>query len=226
MGPRIFLLGLGRIPGHKNHDFEETRQRLAQQVATQLLASAGTQPSLHALASGVGVDPGTLRHYFTDRRGVVQAAFESLLPMGGRWLAATRALGDQPAPQALAQLMGRLAEAWPGMVGGMHGAGFSEGMLEPSIGQSYVSSILEPTLGAVEQLLAVFHGRGELNVPDPRVGALALMAPVLFALFHQHQLGGARCRPLELKPFLEAHLRGFLAGYGPPPRSTKSPKEK
>jgi AcrR family transcriptional regulator len=178
-----------------------------------MLMAGGTHPSLRTLAEGAGVDPGTLRHYFGDRRGVVQAAFEHLLKFGQERQAWAKSLAELPAREAFKELLGQISVAWSGALGGMHAAGFAEGMADSELGQIYVSSILEPTLGSVEELLIVFHTRGELSVPNARVAALALMSPVLLALFHQHQLQGRRCRPLVLSEFVEAHLDGFLKGY-------------
>ncbi|MFY0575338.1 TetR/AcrR family transcriptional regulator [Cystobacter fuscus] len=73
---------MGRISGARNRDHEETRSKLAQSLAQQLLLAGGTHPSLRTLAEGAGVDPGTLRHYFGDRQGVMQAAFEHLMKFG------------------------------------------------------------------------------------------------------------------------------------------------
>jgi len=200
---------MGRISGARNRDHEETRSRLLQSVAWQMLQAGGSHPSLRVLADGAGVDPGTLRHYFGDRRGVVQAAFEYLLKFGQERQAWARSLAELPAREAFTQLLKQIAAAWSGALGGMHAAGFAESEL----GQIYVSSILEPTLSSVEELLIIFHTRGELSVPHARVAALALMSPVLLALFHQHQLQGNRCRPLVLESFIEQHLDGFLKGY-------------
>ncbi len=204
---------MGRIPGARNRDHDEARSRLLQRISQQMLASGGTHPSLRTLAEGAGVDPGTLRHYFGDRRGVVQAAFEHLLQFGQERQAWARSLAELPARAAFKQLLEQIAAAWTGALGGMHAAGFSEGMADSELGQIYVSAILEPTLNSVEELLIIFHTRGELSVPDARVAALALMSPVLLALFHQHQLQGRRCRPLALPVFVEQHLDGFMKGY-------------
>jgi AcrR family transcriptional regulator len=204
---------MGRISGARNRNHDETRTRLLASVAQQMLMSGGSHPSMRVLADGAGVDPGTLRHYFGDRQGVVQAAFEYLLQFGQERQAWAKSLAELPAREAFTQLLGQIAAAWSGALGGMHAAGFAEGMADSGLGQIYVSSILEPTLASVEELLIVFHTRGELSVPDARVAALALMSPVLLALFHQHQLQGRRCRPLVLERFIEQHLDGFLKGY-------------
>jgi AcrR family transcriptional regulator len=204
---------MGRISGARNRDHEETRSRLVQSLAQQILLAGGTHPSLRTLAEGAGVDPGTLRHYFGDRQGVVQAAFEHLMKFGQERQAWAKSLAERPAREAVHHLLEQIAAAWTGSLGGMHAAGFAEGMSDSELGQIYISSIFEPTLNAIEELLIVFHARGELSVPDARVAGLALLSPVLMALFHQHQLHGRRCRPLDLTVFIARHLDGFMRGY-------------
>lgn len=204
---------MGRVLGALNKDHEETRQRLIASITTQLLQSGGSPPSLRTLAEKAGVDPGTLRHYFGDRRGVVRAAFDHLLQYGQKQKDAALALSALPVREALITLLTRVGQAWPGALGGMHATGFAEGMADPELGQAYISNILEPTLATVEELLARFHGTGHLKVENARVSALCLMTPVFFGLFHQHQLQGRRCRPLELGPFIEAHVDIFLRGH-------------
>ncbi len=208
---------MGRATGTLNKDHHEARGDLARKVAQQLLTAGGTLPSLSALANGAGVDPGTLRHYFVDRRGVVKAAMETLLPHGNEQKLRALALAELPVRDALITLLGRVAKAWGGMLGGMHATGFAEGMVDGELGQTYVMTMLEPTLGTVESLLEHYRARNTLHISDVRLGALALMSPVLLACFHQFQLQGRACRPLDLDAFVEGHVNGFLRGYAPPP---------
>ncbi|MFT3713512.1 MAG: TetR/AcrR family transcriptional regulator [Archangium sp.] len=211
---------MGRISGALNRDHDEKRGKLASSLAHVILAAQGKHLSLKELAESVKVDPGTLRHYFTDRTGVVQAAFESLLPMGEAQKARAAQLAELPARKGITTLCERIMAAWPQMLGGMHAAGFVEGMSNGELGQAYVATMLEPTLDAVEKLLVAYAARGELEVRDARIAALALMSPVFLALFHQHQLMGRKCRPLDLDAFLEGHLEDFFRGHGPRSRSS------
>lgn len=204
---------MGRATGALNRDHAATRAELARKVAQHLLTNGGSLPSLRTLAVGVGVDPGTLRHYFADRRGVVQAAMETLLPLGEDQKVRALALSELPVREALVTLLSRIAKAWGGLLGGMHATGFVEGMVDGEVGQTYVRTMLEPTLATVEALLERYHARNTLSVPDVRLAALALMSPVLMACFHQFQLGGRSCRPLDLDAFVEGHVDGFLRGY-------------
>lgn len=205
---------MGRISGALNKDHSEKKERLASALAHVILSAQGRHLTLKELAQSVEVDPGTLRHYFADRQGAVRAAFESLLPMGEVQKARATRYAALPAREGLHTLLSEIAKAWPSMLGGMHSAGFTEGMSDGELGQTYVSTILEPTLDVVEKLLVGYAARGELKVPDARVAALALVSPLLLGLFHQFQLHGRKCRPLDVPTFLDSHLDGFLRGYG------------
>lgn len=206
---------MGRIVGALNKDHAAKKDRLAGALARVILTAQGRHLSLKELAQAVDVDPGTLRHYFVDRQGAVRAAFESLLPMGEVQKARAARYASLPAREGLHALLSEIAAAWPSMLGGMHSAGFTEGMSDGELGQAYVASILEPTLDAVEKLLVGYSARGELCVADARVAALALVSPLLLGLFHQFQLQGRKCRPLDVPTFLHGHLDGFFLGYGP-----------
>ncbi|MBL8921868.1 MAG: TetR/AcrR family transcriptional regulator [Myxococcaceae bacterium] len=214
---------MGRSTGSLNRDHAETRAELARKVAQLLLSSGGSLPSLQKLADGAGVDPGTLRHYFADRRGVVKAAMETLLPLGDDQKARALALATLPVREALVTLLSRVANAWGGLLGNMHATGFVEGTVDAGLGQTYVTTMLEPTLATVEVLLERFASRNMLVLADVRVGALALLSPVLLACFHQFQLQGRACRPLDLTAFVEQHVDGFLRGYASTPSPVSSP---
>ncbi|MCC6809120.1 MAG: TetR/AcrR family transcriptional regulator [Deltaproteobacteria bacterium] len=178
-----------------------------------VLQAGGKAQSWRELAKAAAVDPTTLRHYFGDRRGLVRAVYESLQPIGRMRRDLALALLEKPAKDAFATLLKQVASAWPMVLGGMHALGFSEGFADADLGQAYVALVLEPTLVTFEEMLAHYAGKGELSVPDMRVAALALAAPVLLGLFHQHQLSGSRCRPLDVDVYIDAHLAGFFSGY-------------
>lgn len=65
--------------------------------------------------------------------------------------------------------------------------------------------------------------RGDLSIDDVRHASLMSLSPVVFALLHQDNLSGARCRPLELPRFFETHVDAFLRAFPPPPKRAKGP---
>jgi AcrR family transcriptional regulator len=204
---------VGRPTGTLNKDHADTRADLARRLAQRLLTAEGKLPSLRTLADGAGVDPGTLRHYFSDRTGAVKAAMETLAPLGDEFQATARMLSGLPPEDALKTLLGLITRGWPGVLGQMHAMGFVEGLVDGALGQAYLAAMLEPTLAIVEELLTTLSSRNALNVPEARFAALALVSPVLVACFHQVQLEGRACRPLDLDAFVEAHVRGFMLGH-------------
>jgi len=148
-----------------------------------------------------------------ERDPFVHAVFESLLPFGAIHHNLALELLVLPPEEAFTILLKRICEGWATVLGGLHAVGFAEGMGDSELGHSYVSMILEPTLATFEVMLAHYHEKSFLYVPDVRVGSLGLAAPIVLALFHQYQLSGNRCRPLDLPSFVEAHVAAFLRGY-------------
>lgn len=202
---------MSRPAGRRSHDYEEKRTALAQAVVPLLLT--GERPSLRDLAAAAGVQVNTLRHYFGDREGLVIAAIAQVGASGAPWIAATRALGQQEPATALGVWLGWLRLGWLNGLNNIHRMGLQEGLGVERAGQAYLNSVLEPTLHVLEELIADWMARGQLLQGDPRIAGLGLLAPVLVALLHQHDLGGQRCRPLPMEAFLTEHLQSWLRAW-------------
>jgi AcrR family transcriptional regulator len=183
-------------------------------IAPVVMHAAPARPSLREMAKAAGVSVNNLRHYFGTREGVLEAVFEAMGHAGKPYVAEAMGYTSMPVEQGLRTMVGRIVEGWtPEGLGGLHRSGISEGLGSEALGPAYVEYILEPTLVAVERMLEVWRDRGEVEVADLRTAALGLMAPVVLALLHQRGLGGSGCRPLDIEPFLDAHVEGFLRGY-------------
>ena len=205
-----------RTYGAKNADHEAKRAQMVAQIAPVIMRAAPERPSLRQMSKAAGVSVNNLRHYFGTREGVLQAVLEAMGVAGEPYM--RRALGftERSVSEGLRTLLGEYVTAWtPEQLGGLHRSGISEGLGSETLGPVYVEHILEPTLTVVEEMLGIWHERGEIDVADRRFAALALMAPVLIALLHQRGLGGDGCRPLEFDAFLDAHVAGFVRGWGP-----------
>lgn len=206
---------MARPAGSRNADHDAKRAALVDAVVPVILGAGPERPSLRELARAAGVRPNTLRHYFGDRDGVVQAAFERIATKGGDRQAWARSLAALPPREGLRAMLHAVVGGWQrGALGGMHAAGLAEGMGHPTIGRTYIERILDPSLRVIEALLADWTAQGLLRATDPRTAALALFSPIMLALLHQRELDGAHCRPLDLAALVDVHVDHFLDGWG------------
>ena len=206
---------MGRPEGRTNADFDAKRDALALRVLGAL-SEGEAGASMRELAAACEVTPPTLRHYFGDRDGAVRAALAMARRLGSEHLLriATADLG--PARPALAAALDDLLRGWIDHgVGRLHELGLQVGLGHASLGPAYLEEILEPTLQAFEARVALHVARGELAVADIRHATLALIGPLVLALLHQRELGGQRCRALDLRKLAAAQLADFLQLHAP-----------
>ena len=205
---------MGRPPGTRNPGYLEERARLVEACRVRLSASDGAGVSFRELAAAAGVGIPTLRHYFGTRDGVIEAVLVAASELAEPYL---RALGEGALPPLRESLMALLTVLTSGrqraFVDSVHAIGLTHGLGEERLGPAYLSALLEPPLRTVERILARHIERGELVDEEPRYLALALVAPVYLARWHQRLLGGAALRPLDLEAFAHAHLEAFLRAH-------------
>ncbi|WP_217909856.1 TetR/AcrR family transcriptional regulator [Pseudenhygromyxa sp. WMMC2535] len=184
------------------------------QIAPLVMRAAPERPSLREMAKAAGVSVNNLRHYFKTREHLLEAVFEAMGVAGQPYVARALQFTELPVGEGLKTLMTELGAAWtPDKLGGLHRSGISEGLGSARLGPAYVEHLLEPTIAVVEQMLARWAERGEIEVGDLRVAAMSLISPLLLALLHQRGLGGDCSRPLDFEPFIEELVERWLAGY-------------
>jgi AcrR family transcriptional regulator len=207
---------MSRPSGVRNADYEQARTGLLDALTPALTAPGGLGLSFRAMADAAGVGPATLRHYFTDREGVLEAVLQRWRAQGAPYLleGASADRGDT-AEASLAWFLGYLRLGWERGVGRAHAFGLSAGMGDARLGPAYVSELLEPTLVSAEARLARLVAEGKLSPCDLRFAALELLSPVVLVLLHQGPLRGDQCRPLDVDRFLDEHLRRFLRAHAP-----------
>jgi AcrR family transcriptional regulator len=204
-----------RTTGARNSDYELARDRLLDAVIPRLTAAAAERPSFRELADHAQVSVSTLRHYFSDREGLVIAAFTRMHDLGREHMESSVLLASLPVEEALRAYAENLLMGWMHFgVGAMLSTALAEGMNQPRLGPAYVQELLEPMIQGCEALLAGLIEAGSLPPLDTRLGAIQLISPLFIALLHQDTLGGVACRPLELSAFVPAHVRAFLVGHG------------
>ncbi len=205
---------MARTAGSRNADYDEQRLTLARRVRARVMAPDGLRASLRQLAAAADTSVATLKHYFTDRDGVLRAVLESQHVDAAPYLAmaAVPIAGDVEA--SLSAYLVRLKGAWfEHGVGVIQATALAGGLGSPALGPTYVNHLLEPLLGTCETLLRRHVELGDLAPLDPRIAALEFLAPVVLALLHQDSLSGASCRPLDLDAFFTAHVAAFLRAW-------------
>jgi AcrR family transcriptional regulator len=211
--------GPGRRPGTRNESYEQKKLALARRVRAAVVVQRGT-PSLHELARASEASIPTLKHYFGDLSGAIAVALRTVEADAREHLQGISSPGHLSLLESLRKVGLDLANAWARFgVGPLFAAGMAAGVANATLGPAYIDGVLEPTIRAVEARLRVHAERGELDLaPDDEPGirgaALAFISPILVALLHQHELSGARCRPLDVAAFTESHVVRFVAAYG------------
>lgn len=207
---------MGRARGSPNANHEDKRLAMCRAMVPALLTK-GRPATLKELAEAADVSVPTLRHYFGDRDEVVQAILEQAHEDAAPHLA----FGDveRPVDEAVAAHLMSLVDGWRGsplrslVLGSITG-----GIDHPVLGPATVTHVLEPTTQSLEARLRHYQATGVLSAElDPRHGALALLGPVILALLHQDDLSGARCRPLDVAPFIEDLVAAFVRAHSDQP---------
>ncbi len=200
---------MARPAGVRNHDFDSKRAALLNRLTDYALNADLRRPSLRQFALAVEASEPTLRHYFTDRAGLVVAILENI-GARGRAIWAVTATPSSDVGTALAEYY-RIALA--GMQHGgfvrAHAFGLIEGAADAAAGEAYLANVLEPALNAIGRKL-----EGTPGAPsDPvarRCAALAMLSPLLALSLHQDLLGGRALAAMKADD-LATHLERWLA---------------
>ena len=199
-------------------NYEQVRARLLEAVEARLLKPDGAQSSFLELASAAGVSVPTLRHYFGTHEALLSEVMSDLRRKSLPYLYSGAVEDHGDVRQSLKWMLEQFARSWPLYTGPSHAFCLAAGIGHESLGPTYVRELLEPTLQAIETRLARHMAQGELRQSELRGATLALFGPLMLALLHQHQLGGARERSMDLQAFIQQHLEGFLRAYGATPK--------
>jgi AcrR family transcriptional regulator len=206
---------MGRRAGSRNVDYGRTRDEIVARLASEIFATDRSHLSFRELAHAAGVAPSTLRHYFEDREGALEAVLERVHDLGLRYVAEGASAERGGVRESLRWFLGYLVLGWTRGVGRAHALGLSEGIGDELLGPAYLRHLLEPTLHSAEARIAIHMARGELGPCDVRLAAVELVSPVVLILLHQRALGGESVRHLEVEPFLDEHVARFVRAFAP-----------
>ncbi len=208
---------MARPRGSRNADYDQQRLDLARRVRPLLTSEHGVRASMRQLAEAGGVSMATLRHYFPARSDVLTAVMETWFIDGAAHLARAAQPASRDLRRSLRVFLDNLHDGWVNFgVGPAYAAMFAEGLSSQALGPQFVSSMLEPLLQAGEALLRHLIERKQLAPCDVRHASLTLLSPIVLGLFHQDSLLGSRCRPLDVKALIPAHVDRFLLAFPAP----------
>ena len=96
-----------------------------------------------------------------------------------------------------------------------HGFALVESIHDPEVARTYLQTIIEPSLQALEHRLAPSVDPEGSNPDHVRHAALALYGPTLIAILHQQLLKGDEIRPLDMSAFVADLTALFTDGMKP-----------
>ena len=194
---------------------KDRRHELLSLLAPTAIAERSAPVSLRQFAIKAGVSEPTLRHFFTDRRGVVTALIGYFADGAREFLAESAKpvsrLDDAVSGYGALALAGaqspRFAQA--------HAFALVESIHDPQVAKVYLETIIEPSLKALESRLGPSVDPNGAAPDRVRHAALALYAPTLIAILHQQLLKGDEIRPLDMSAFVADLTALFTDGMKP-----------
>lgn len=171
-------------------------------LAPTAIGDRSAPVSLRQFAIRAGVSEPTLRHFFTDRQGVVIALI-AFFAEGARGFLA-RSAEAAPSVREAVSGYGLMAQdgADTDLFAQAHAFALVESIHDPVVARAYLDSIIEPSLKALEQRLQPSTDPENTAPEQVRHAALALYAPILIAVLHQRLLKGDEARPLDMGAFI------------------------
>lgn len=197
---------------------KDRRHELLSLLAPTAIAERSAPVSLRQFAIKAGVSEPTLRHFFTDRQGVVIALI-GYFADGARQFLEQSATPEATLKDAVAgygELA--LAGAQSRLFAQAHAFALVESIHDPEVARTYLQTIIEPSLQALEQRLAPTMDPDAASPERVRHAALALYAPILIAILHQDLLQGDEVRPLDMPAFIIDLTALFADGLQPKAR--------
>jgi AcrR family transcriptional regulator len=194
---------------------KDRRSELLGLLAPTAIAERSAPVSLRQFAIKAGVSEPTLRHFFADRQGVVIALIAYFADGARQFLeeSAKPASTLQDAVSGYGALA--LAGAQSDFYAQAHAFALVESIHDPEVAKAYLERIIEPSLQALELRLGPSVDPHNANPDRVRHAALALYAPALIAILHQHLLKGDEVRPIDMSAFVADLTTLFTDGMKP-----------
>lgn len=212
---------MARPAGVRNQDFEQKKQALTDKLLSYVLSDGVDRPSFRQLAIAAETSEPTLRHYFTDRTGLIIHLLEQITER------------SVPLREALGQPQDSLDDAVLGYFKQMavltrteayvrvHAFGIREAIGDETIQTFYLKKFLSPGIDSVAERLVRSKG-GLRTFDEARHAAILIVSTSLLRVVHQEILKGKVHQPLDEEAYFERVGKWLLDGMRP--SSTPSDK--
>jgi AcrR family transcriptional regulator len=176
------------------------------------------------VAQRAGVAKGTLYLYYPSKeelfKEVVRQNLSSLIGEGAELVGAFEG--------STAELLQCLVNVWwqrvgSSAAGGLHKIVLSEVRNFPELAQFYTDEVITPATQLFTRVLERGVARGEFRAVPMAEATLALMAPMIFCLLHQHSLGACPVTGVAVdhEAMLRTHIDLVLNGLRTPPATAR-----
>jgi AcrR family transcriptional regulator len=204
---------LARRKGQRDATYGDKRRLLLDKLRQRIAHKGAPRASWRDFAGAADIGLATLKHYFGKRDDIILAIMQDDLARGAEQIAIL-ARPTGPFNTSIAAAVHHMAAGFTyGGVGRIYAVGLVEGLGHPVLGPSFVKTILEPGIAALETRLQFHIAAGEMRACDTRNAAIALLSPILVAFLHQSELDGADSHPLDLETFANDHIENFIRAY-------------
>lgn len=205
---------MGRPSGARGRDYDARRSEILHRMAQRLSTPDAMHASYRELVAAAGVSTSTLQHYFGRREDIVAAVLQQAQQSAAPHFTHLRN-ANGTLRESILEFLAYFRLGFDRFgVGDVHALGLVEGLRNTALGPIVVDAVLEPSIDALTARLCEHQKRGEMRAcSDPRHAALMLLAPGLFLMLHQRELGGAARHPADLDRFFAEHAEAFLRAH-------------
>ncbi|RIJ24356.1 TetR/AcrR family transcriptional regulator [Henriciella barbarensis] len=205
---------MARPAGVRNQDFEQKKQALTDKLLAFVLSDGVERPSFRQLAIAAETSEPTLRHYFTDRTGLIIHLMEQITER------------SEPLREALSQPQDSLDDAVLGYFRQMavltktdayvrvHAFAIREAMGDEGIQKFYLKKFLSAGIDAVAERI-VRSKNGLATFDEARHAATLIVSTSLLRVVHQEVLKGKVHQPLDEEAYFERVGKWLLDGLRP-----------
>jgi AcrR family transcriptional regulator len=202
---------MARPSGVRNQDFEAKKKKLLSKLASYLLRDGVDGPSFRQLAIAAETSEPTLRHYFTNRSGLIVEVLEFIISYSEPFRDAVR----QPQDSCEEAVMGYLD-----MTRGLsrneqysraHALGIRESMADEAVQKVYLKQYVGEGIDAVAERLIRSKG-GPDTFATARHAAMMLVSSALTIVIHQEVLNGKDHAPIDEDDYREKIGRWMVEG--------------